>query len=120
MRGLMARLRSFVHAVRGMRLLFDQPNARLHLIAAILVVALGIALRITAGDWAALALSIALVLALEAVNTAIERVVDLASPHWHALARDAKDLAAGAVLIAAAGAVAVGIAVFAPYVLALP
>lgn len=56
-----------------------------------------------------------LVLAAEAINSAVERIVDIVSPQWHPLARDAKDLAASGVLIAAIGAATVGIIVFLPY-----
>jgi diacylglycerol kinase len=116
MRWLNARLKSFSHAGRGLRVLLGQSNARIHLIVALSVIVFAAILRISAGDWAILSLCIALVIALEAVNTAIERVVDLASPEWHALARDAKDLAAGAVLIGAIGAAVAGAIILAPYV----
>jgi diacylglycerol kinase (ATP) len=66
------------------------------------------ALHVPAGGFAILALTIAVVLAFEVMNTALEALVDLASPQIHPLAKVAKDAAAGAVLIAAAGAVAVG------------
>ena len=117
MSGLARRLASFRHAGRGIVVLLRQPNARIHVVAAVLAVILGLALGISAGDWAILTLCIALVIAAEGINTAVERVVDLASPEWHALARDAKDLAAGAVLVAAIGATVVGVIIFAPYVL---
>ena len=96
-------------------MLVRQPNAVIHLCAAVLVIGLAAWCRVTAGDWIALILAIALVLAAEAMNTAVERVVDLASPEWSALARDAKDLAAAAVLISAIGAAGVGAVVFWPY-----
>lgn len=76
---------------------------------------MGFWLGISATDWALLTLSIAVVLAAEAINSAMERMVDLVSPQWHPLARDAKDLAAGGVLIAAIGAAVVGVIVFLPY-----
>jgi len=63
-------------------------------------------------EWALIALAIAAVWTAEAINTAIEAVVDLASPQWHELARRAKDVAAAAVLLAALGAVGVAVAVF--------
>lgn len=70
---------------------------------------------VSALEWAALAMAIALVMAAEALNTAIEHVVDLASPEWHPLARDAKDVAAAAVLICSIGAAVVGLLVFVPH-----
>jgi len=111
-------LQSFRHAGSGLRVLMRQANARIHLAVAVLVCGLGGWFHITAAQWAALALAIALVIGVEALNTAVELVVDLASPQWHALARDAKDVAAAAVLIASAGALVVGLLVFGPYVLA--
>jgi diacylglycerol kinase len=72
-------------------------------------VAGGIVLRLPAAAWAVLFLTIALVVAAELVNSAVESVVDLVSPEDHPLAKRAKDVAAAAVLVAVAGAVAVGI-----------
>ena len=80
---------------------------------------LGFALRISPAEWIAVVLSAALVLSLEASNTALERLVDIASPDYDELARDAKDLSAGAVLIASAASVVVGLIIFLPRVLNL-
>ncbi len=108
------RLQAFGHALRGVaRLLRTQPHARFHAVATVAVVALGALLHLNASRWAALVGAIALVLVAEALNTALEFAVDLASPEWHALARDAKDVAAGAVLLAALAAVVLGALVFA-------
>jgi len=79
------------------------------------VVALGWWLGVSWLEWVALTLAIALVMGAEALNTALEYVVDLASPEWHPLARDAKDVAAGAVLLCSVGAAVVGLVVFVPY-----
>ena len=87
--------------------------------AGIAAVAAGFALGISRVDWLVIVLCIIVVSAAEVVNTAIESAVDLASPEWHELARAAKDAAAGAVLLASAGSVIVGLIVFAPYVLDL-
>lgn len=114
-----SRLASFGHALRGLAVFARQPNARIHLVAAALVTGLGLALRVTAAEWCALALAMALVLSAEALNTAIELVVDMVQPEWHALARDAKDVAAAGVLLCSLGAVAVGVWVFAPRIWAL-
>jgi diacylglycerol kinase (ATP) len=88
----------------------------IHLGVAALVIGLAAYLRVRAADWIILIFAIALVLAAEAMNTALERVVDLASPDWNALARDAKDVAAASVLICAIGAACAGVVVFWPYV----
>ena len=110
-----SRLASFGHALRGLRVFVSQPNARIHCAAAALVVALASWLQVSAMEWVALVLAIALVMGAEALNTALEYVVDLASPQWHALARDAKDVAAAAVLVCSIGAAVVGLLVFWPY-----
>lgn len=117
---LSARLRSFGHAFRGLRVLLQtQQNARIHALATVLVAAAGALARLSAAEWALIALAVVFVWATEALNTAIEFLVDLASPGQHPLAGKAKDLAAGAVLIAAIGSLIVGILVFGPHVLKL-
>ena len=78
------------------------------------MVALGFALKLAAWEWCAVALSIASVWAAECFNTAMEGIVDLASPERRPLAGRIKDLAAGAVLAAAIGAAVVGAIIFAP------
>src|SRR5208282_2365753 len=108
------RARSFAHAGRGILLLcLTQWNFRIHLIAALVAVALGFYFQISAIEWVILAAAIALVLCAEALNTAIERVVDLVEPDHHPVARDAKDLAA-AVLIASICAAIIGVLLFGP------
>lgn len=91
-----------------------QRNARIHLAITLLVFVIAAWLRITAQDWAILVLTAALVWTSELINTALEAVVDLASPQEQPLARAAKDLAAGAVLIAALAAIAVGVLLLGP------
>lgn len=91
-----------------------QRNTWIELAAAAVVVAAGLWLHIDALAWAVLALTIALILALEAVNSAVEAVVDLVSPDYHELARVAKDCAAGAMLIAVLGSLGVAAAIFGP------
>lgn len=114
-----SRLASFGHAVRGVGVLLRQPNARIHAVAALGVTVLGLALKVSALEWCALALAMALVLGAEAINTAIELVVDLVQPEWHAMARDAKDVAAAAVLVCSLGAAVVGLWVLGPKLWAL-
>lgn len=91
-----------------------QPNAWIELTALAVVAVVGVWLRITAVEWAILSLVIGLVLALEAVNTAIEAVVDLVSPDWHPQAKVAKDAAAGALVFAVASSLGVAAAIFGP------
>jgi diacylglycerol kinase (ATP) len=109
-----SRLASFGHALRGLKVLLRQPNARIHTLAACAVVALGIWLQISASDWLAVVLAMGLVMGAEALNTALEFAVDLAQPEWHALARDAKDVAAAGVLVCSLASAVVGWMVFGP------
>lgn len=110
-----ARLKSFGHAMRGLWFLIrSERHARFHLFVSVVVVALGLGLSISPGEWCAVVLAIGLVWMAEALNTAIERAVDLSNPDHHPLAGEAKDLAAGAVLLAAVTAATVGLMVFLP------
>ncbi|HEX6288631.1 MAG TPA: diacylglycerol kinase family protein [Herpetosiphonaceae bacterium] len=120
LRWLIGLIRSFGFAFAGIgALLRTQRNAQIHVAAMIVVVGAGWLLGVGLGDWIALTLATALVLSLEALNTALEAVVDLVSPQPHPLAKRAKDVAAGAVLIGAIGAAIVGCIVFLPKLLAL-
>lgn len=115
MRSLRAFLKSFVYASQGIAHGFrTQRNMRVELAVAVLVVAAGIAFRITAVEWAVIFACIGLVLSAELINTVTELAVDLLTQRYHPMAKLAKDAGAGAVLIAALASVAVGIAVFGP------
>lgn len=85
-----------------------QGHMLFHLVAAIMVLVGALVLRLTLYEFALLALAITLVLFAELVNTAIEVTVDLVSPDFHPLAQRAKDVAAGAVLLASVGAMVLG------------
>ena len=109
------RAQSFTHAFRGLRLFFmTTPNALIHLLAAVLVVVAGFYFQISLFEWLVLVLTIGLVFVAEAFNTAIEIDMNLTSPQYHPYARDTKDVAAGAVLIAAFVSVVVGLIIFLP------
>lgn len=111
----MTRLLSFKYAFQGLKDLFrSQPNARIHVAVAILVVAMGIWLQLNTAEWAIISLCIAWVLAAEAFNTAIEYLTDLVSPDYHILAGKTKDAAAAAVLLSAVGAAAAGLWILGP------
>ncbi|MCL2195692.1 MAG: diacylglycerol kinase family protein [Oscillospiraceae bacterium] len=104
-------LRSFRYAARGLALCLRERNFRIHLvISAYMYAFLAVPgwFVLTRGEWAVLIVANALVLAAEALNTAIEAAVDVACPDVHPLAARAKDIAAGAVLLCCVGAVAVG------------
>ena len=109
------RIASFGHAFRGWSYVIrNEKNAWLHAVATILVVILGTWLVIPIRDWAVLVLTIAMVWAAEFLNTAIEAVVDLASPVHHPLAKVGKDVGAAAVLISACAAIMVGLIILGP------
>lgn len=113
-----SRLESFRWAFRGLRtLLASQHNARIHLLASVCVCGLGILLGISRLEWCAVAIAIAMVWTAEALNTAFEFLCDVASPEFHPLIQKAKDVAAAAVLLCAAGAAVIGLIVFLPHLL---
>ena len=111
---------SFRFASAGVRLLFTtQRNARLQALAAGAAFALAAALRLSPVEWAVLVVMCAVVLILETVNTALETLVDLVTTDYHPLAKQAKDLSAGAVWLAALTSLAVGALLFVPRLWAL-
>jgi diacylglycerol kinase (ATP) len=114
---VLARLKSFRYAFAGFAfMLRTQHNAWLHLIATIIVVALGLALRVSADDWRWLIAAIALVWIAETVNTAFEHLCDVVSPEFHPSVKRSKDIAAAAVLVCAIASALLGAITFAPYV----
>ena len=115
-----AQLAALRHAMNGIVcLLRTEANARVHLLATLIVTGMGWLLSISRADWCAIVLAIGLVWLAEGLNTAVERVVDLCGPEYSLLAGQAKDLAAGAVLLAAGAAAVVGLIVFLPPLMAL-
>jgi diacylglycerol kinase (ATP) len=114
------RAKSFANAGKGVVVFFKTtPNAWIQLFIFVVVLALGYYFHITSTEWMFLILSAGFVFVAEAFNTAIEIDIDLTSPEFHPYARDTKDVAAGAVLIAASTALIIGVAVFGKYILAI-
>lgn len=112
------RVRSFRCAIRGIRVMISsQHNAWIHAAATVVVISLGAYLHVTRADWCWIILAMMSVWTTEALNTAFEFLTDVVSPEFHPLAEKAKDVAAGAVLIAAIGSVFIGVIVFAPRLL---
>ena len=110
--------RSFVYAWQGIVSLFgNEPNARIHLCVALLVVAAGFFFNISASEWCFVTLCIGGVFMAEAFNTAIEKLCDKVSPQTDSLIKIAKDVAAGAVLLFVFAAVTVGLIVFLPIII---
>jgi diacylglycerol kinase (ATP) len=116
---LRSRAASFAAAFRGLAaLLASEPNARIHLLATLAVVGLGLWLGIGSGDWRWIGLAIAGVWIVEAFNTALEALADAVHPERDARVGRAKDVAAGAVLVAAIAAALIGLSVLGPPLLA--
>lgn len=112
---LLSRIAAFGHAFRGWwYVLKTQHNAWIHSVVALVVFILGVWLNLPARDWAVLVLTIAMVFTAEFINTAIEAVVDLASPVHHPLAKVGKDVGAGAVLVSALAAILIGFLILGP------
>jgi diacylglycerol kinase (ATP) len=105
------------YALRGIGLLFGAPNIWVLAGASLAALGAGAGFSISALEWCAVLGAITLVWVAEALNTALERLTDLVSPQFHPLAGKAKDIAAGAVLLAAIGAVSIGIVIFGPRLL---
>ncbi|BCX02552.1 MAG: hypothetical protein KatS3mg053_0490 [Candidatus Roseilinea sp.] len=111
-------LASFRFAFEGIAYAFrTQRNFKVHCGVALAVVVVGLVIRLSPEQWAILALATGLVFQAELVNTALEAVVDHVSPEFHALAKVAKDCAAGAVFLTALCAVVVGLLVLGPALL---
>jgi len=111
------RVRSFRYAIAGIvRMLRCQHNAWLHLGLTIVAVGAGFFFDLSSRDWCWIILAIAIVWTAEALNTAFEFLADAASPEFHPLVRDAKDVAAGAVLITAIAAAIIAVIIFWPHV----
>lgn len=111
-------LQGFVHAARGLARVSGERNFRFHLAAAAAVPALAAYLEVSALEWALLLICVFWVLAMEAMNSALETLADRVSRDQDPLIGRAKDAAAGAVLLSALGAAAVGLIVLLPRLLA--
>lgn len=111
-------LKSFQHAFEGIiHTIKKERNIKIHLSFMCAVILCGFYFHITKIEWMTCLILFALVLSLELVNTAIEAVVDLASPDIHPLAKLSKDAAAGAVLISAIISAIIGLMIFIPYII---
>ncbi len=111
-------IKSFTYAWKGIYFYITSAgNVRIHLLATVLVIGMGCWLHVSLKQWIALILSIGMVHTAEALNTAIEEVVNFISPQQHPSAGKIKDLAAGAVLITAITAAIIGVLIFTPLLL---
>jgi diacylglycerol kinase (ATP) len=111
---------SFGYAFAGLAHVWrTQPHLRIHAGIALLAIGMGLFIGLGTVEWAVLVVMIAVVITLELLNTVLEVIVDMITPSYHPKAKIAKDVAAGAVLVAAAAAVAVGGLLFVPRFVAL-
>jgi diacylglycerol kinase (ATP) len=115
------RLRSVKCALQGIQIMVkSQHNAWIHSAATLMVTAVSLAVGLSAGEWCWIVLAIVSVWTAEALNTAFEFLTDVASPTFHPIAAKAKDVAAGAVLLSAVGAVIIVVLVLGPHILRWP
>jgi len=115
-----ARVLSFKYAVHGIADLFiNTPNARIHLVVSIIVVAASFYFQLSKFEWISILFAIGFVIAAESFNTSIEYLTDLVTEDYHELAKKTKDAAAGGVLISAITASIIGGYIFLPYMMIL-
>jgi diacylglycerol kinase (ATP) len=115
MHTMKARLQSFGYAFKGIKLVFGkEPNMNIHLVFCVLVIIVGFLFDISMLEWMLCLLCFGLVISLEMINSAIERLVNLVSPQKQPLAGAIKDIAAGAVLVAAIVSAIIGLLIFLP------
>jgi diacylglycerol kinase len=113
---LTARLHSLKYAVNGLLILLKtQHNAWIHAVATILVSLLGLSVGFSKSEWCWIVLTISMVWMAEGFNTALELLADATCPNPHPLVGQAKDVAAGAVLLSAIGAIIIGLIIMVPY-----
>ena len=112
------RVRSFSYAIRGVGVMLrSQQNAWIHACATVAVGTAGVVLGLSRAEWCWIVLALVAVWTAEALNTALEFLTDVAAPEYNPTAGHAKDVAAGAVLIASIGAFLVGVLVLGPHLM---
>lgn len=110
-------MKRFRYAFEGLYALFKKDYKFLiHVLIALIVIICGFIFQLTAIEWMFIIIAIGLVSAFEAMNTALEYVVDLVTSDYHALAKHAKDVAAASVLITALIALVIGLIIFIPHI----
>lgn len=113
-------INSFKYALQGFASSFrTERNMKIHVVATILVIILGIYLKLNLIEWSIITIAIVIVISAELFNTAIETIVDMVSPQKNEKAKLAKDISAGAVLILAIGSAIVGFIIFLPKIIAI-
>ncbi len=114
----MRRLRkSFSCAIAGLiYCIKNEKNMKIHILATIIAVIVALVVKLNYTEWGLLILTVFMVLVAETVNTAVEKTVDLVTTEYHPLAKLAKNLAAGAVLLAAIGSLLMAVVIFGPHI----
>ena len=113
-------INSFKYAIEGFVSSFKtERNMKIHIMAMIIVIALGIFMKLNKIEWCIITIAIVIVISAELFNTAIETVVDIAMPEINPKAKFAKDVAAGAVLIFAISSAIIGLIIFIPKIIAI-
>ncbi len=115
-----SRFKSFKYAINGLKILIrNEHNSRIHLVAMIIAIVLGIILKISNIEWIAIVIVIGFVFSTEIINSAIEKLADFVSPDYHETIKKVKDLSAAMVLVCALVSLIVGIIVFIPKIIQL-
>ena len=113
-------INSFKYAIEGLVSSFKtERNMKIHIMAMIIVIALGIFMKLNKIEWCIITIAIVMVISAELFNTAIENVVDMVSPQKNPQAKLVKDIAAAAVLVLAIGAAVIGIIIFGPKIVTI-
>jgi diacylglycerol kinase len=111
-------LRSFGFALNGLKICFtSETNFRIHVMFTITAIALGIVLRVSAAEWLLMLFCIGLVVGMEMMNTAVEKLCNLVQEDIHPGIKTVKDVAAGAVLVAAGCSLITGLIIFIPKII---
>jgi len=115
-----SRFKSFKYAINGLKILIrNEHNSRIHLVAMIIAIVLGIILKISNIEWIVIVIVIGFVFSTEIINSAIEKLADFVSPDYHETIKKVKDLSAAMVLVCALVSLIVGIIVFIPKIIQL-
>jgi len=118
MKIFMKLLKSFAFALNGLKVCFtSETNFKIHAVLAVIAISLGIGLAISNAEWLAIIFCIAFVTAMEMINTAIEKLCDVVNTAVHPGIKKVKDIAAGAVLLAAVCSLIIGLIIFLPKII---
>jgi diacylglycerol kinase len=113
-------LRSLIYACNGIKICFtSETNFKIHVGCTVIVAIMGAICNVTTIQWSILFFCIALVIAMEMINTALEKLCDVVQPDFHPVIKKVKDIAAGAVLLSAVCSAIIGLIIFLPYILKL-